>query len=116
MSTYAHRVRNWSSMQQIELRRWRTGRTYRRWRDKVLSPAVLWCCRCGHMIDKSLPWRHPASATADHFPVPLSRWVPRGPHDEPSGAPAHRRCNLSAQDKMPHEIAVRVPAVADRRW
>jgi hypothetical protein len=115
MSTYAHRRANWTSMQQIELRRWRTGRTYRRWRDKVLAPSVLICCRCGRLIDKSLHWRHPMAPTADHYPIALSRWVPRGPHDEPLGAPAHRVCNLRAQNRMVGDPLPRA-AVADRRW
>lgn len=115
MSSHQHRRLYWTSYQDIERRRWRTGRTYRTWRKAVLAPAVLVCCRCGGLIDKRLRYPHPDSAEADHFPIPLARWVPRGPHDEPPGAPAHRRCNISVQDRVPGEAPPR-PAVADRRW
>lgn len=114
MSVYQHRRLHWASYSD-EKRRGRSGRPYRRWRAEVLKPAVLWCCRCGGLIDKALSGTHPWGPTADHFPVPLSLW--RGdPLDPANGAPAHRRCNLSAQNRMPDELAARVPAVADRRW
>lgn len=116
MSSLQHRRAHWTSYQDIERRRWRSGRTYIRWRDGILKPAVLWCCRCGQLIDKRLKYPHPGSGEADHFPVPLSRWWPRFAGDEPPGAPAHRRCNQSAQDRMPDELARRPVKVADRRW
>lgn len=114
MSTYQHRKVHWTTYRDPELRKGRTGRPFRRWRDKVLEADVLYCCRCGYWIDKRLSGNDPAGPTADHFPIPLSRW--KGPLDPRNGAPAHRRCNLSAQNRMPGEVPQRVAAVADRRW
>jgi hypothetical protein len=114
VSSWQYRKAHWTTYQDLERRRWRTGRPYRTWRDGILRPAVLWCCRCGQLIDKRLKYPHPGSGEADHFPVPLSRWIPDG--RPPPGAPAHRRCNLSAQNRMPGEVPRHVAAVADRRW
>lgn len=114
ISAYAHRVANWTTYADPELRKGRSGRPFRRWRAQVLSPAVLVCCRCGHQIDKRLSGNHPDGPTADHYPIPLSRWG--GPLDPRNGAPAHRRCNLSAQNRMPDEVPQRPVRVADRRW
>ena len=112
MSSYSHRVAHWASYAPGR-RRGRQGRPYRRWRDKVLEPKVLKCCRCGFLIDKSLSGNHPDGPTADHFPIPLSLWL-GDPLDPRNGAPAHRRCNLSAQNRMSDEP--RPITVADRRW
>lgn len=114
MSSYQHRKAHWTTYRDPELRKGRSGRPFRRWRAEVLKADIPICCRCSRPIDKSLHWTHPASATADHFPIPLSRWV--GPLDPRNGAPAHRRCNLSAQNRMPDELAARPVKVADRRW
>lgn len=114
MSSWQYRKAHWTSYDPSR-RRGRSGRPFRRWRDQVLSPPVLICCRCNYPIDKRLSGNDPMGPTADHFPVPLSRW--RGdPLDPGNGAPAHRRCNLSAQNRMPGELAERVVKVADRRW
>lgn len=70
------------------------GRTssslYRKRRARVLSPRVLYCHICGGEIDKTLPWPHPMSATADHLtPVALG-----GSNLGPL-LPAHHSCNSS---------------------
>lgn len=114
MSSHRHRLTHWTTYREAYLRRGRAGRPFRRWRDQVLKDPVPICCRCGRPIDKSLPWRHPMSATADHFPVPLSRLLAHQVLDPANGRPAHRRCNLSAGNRAPSGTAV--PAVADRRW
>jgi 5-methylcytosine-specific restriction endonuclease McrA len=114
VSSYQYRKAHWSAYRG-EKRKGRQGRPYKRWRAKVLEPKVLVCCRCGRLIDKALSGNHPWGPTADHYPVPLSRWA-GDPLDLRNSAPAHRRCNLSAQNLMPGELPVHAPTVADRRW
>lgn len=114
MSSYQYRKVHWTSYAP-DRRRGRQGRPYKRWRDKVLEAKILFCCRCGYQIDKSLSGNHPMGPTADHFPVPLSLWA-GDPLDLRNSAPAHRRCNLSAGDRLAAEFPARVVKVADRRW
>jgi len=113
MSAHRHRMRAWTSYADPALRRGRAGRPYRRWRAKVLEGDRLTCCRCGGPIDKTLPWRHPMAATADHYPVPLIHLSPAQVLDPACGRPAHRRCNLSAGARIDGVVQARV---ADRRW
>jgi 5-methylcytosine-specific restriction endonuclease McrA len=55
-----------------------------------------WRCRlCGQPIDRSLPGRHPLSASVDHI-VPISQG---GPHTEENMQAAHLCCNSA---KGPH--------------
>lgn len=113
MSSYQHRKAHWASYDP-QRRKGRSGRPFRRWREQVLADEVPTCCRCGGPIDKSLHWTHPMSATADHYPVPLSRWD-GDPLDLANSAPAHRRCNLAAGARVGAGVVRRV-RVADRRW
>lgn len=116
--SYAHRRTHWTTYRDDRLRKGRMGRPYRRWRAQVLAAPVPICWRCGGGIDKSLPWRHPLSATAGHI-VPLSRGG--APLALENGAPEHRVCNLRAGNKVAGEPgsrtkrAVDLPIV-DRRW
>jgi len=113
MSSYQYRKAHWTSYADPAKRRGRSGRPHRRWRAKVLEGAQLACCRCGGPVDKTLPWRHPLAATADHYPIPLVHLTPAQVLDPAYGRPAHRRCNLSAGARVDGPVRARV---ADRRW
>ncbi len=112
--TYAERKQRWTTYKDPALRKGRMGRPYRRWRDKVLEPPVLRCCRCGYLIDKRLRHPHPMSPSADHYPIPLSRGG--RPCDPDNGAPAHLRCNQSHGNGGGGMVAPLPRPSADRRW
>ncbi|WP_433382774.1 HNH endonuclease [Streptosporangium sp. CA-115845] len=69
----------------------RAGRPWRRvWNRLRNSPGSDVCWLCGHMIDKTLPARHPMSWTADHVdPISLGG----AERDIRLLRPAHMRCN-----------------------
>lgn len=69
--------------------RGRTGRPYRRLKDKLKASGAP-CWVCGNPIDLSLPWWDPWSHTVDHL-RPLT--LDGDPLDEANVASAHRRCN-----------------------
>ena len=87
----------------------RSGRPWSRLKAEVYARRAP-CCRCGQPIDYSLPYRHtetgnvdPESKSVDHFPFPLSTH-PHLAEDPANLAPAHLRCNQSAQTGQQPQI------------
>jgi hypothetical protein len=119
VSSYAYRTARWTTYADPKLRRGRSGRPYRRLCAKVKARNPLVCCRCGGYIDRALHHTDPWAFSLDHYPIPLSvlRETGGDPLDPASAAPAHRRCNLSAGNRMA-AAPPRQPSrkVAQRRW
>lgn len=72
-------------------------------RDGRISFKALWemqegtCGICAELIDHTLPWPDPRSASIDHI-VPLSKG---GAHKQSNLQYAHFSCNLAKRDKLP---------------
>jgi 5-methylcytosine-specific restriction endonuclease McrA len=65
-----------------------SDRRYRALRARVLEGKGIVCAGCGEPIDKSLPFPHPMSATADHINP-----VGRGGSNHGKLQPMHLLCN-----------------------
>lgn len=76
---------------------------------KIILATQSVCGICGQMIDKSLKYPHPMSATVDHI-IPCAK----GGSDELDNLQlAHRKCNRLKSDKMPEEKPKTVEANRD---
>lgn len=74
---------------------------YERNRRKILAAQEV-CALCGQLVDKTLKYPHPYSATVDHI-IPVSKGG--HPSDLNNLQLAHLRCNLLKKDKLQQEKA-----------
>lgn len=88
------------SARSIEYRRGRSGRPLERAKARVYAEETH-CCRCGELVDKSLPYRDPITGRVNRMSKSFEHLteLDRGTGDPYDGHLAHLACNSSAGAK-----------------
>lgn len=87
----------------------RTGRPYRRLRERVKRSTSL-CCLCGGLIDYTLEYPHPMSFSLEHH-QPLTKGG--APLDPANAGAAHLQCNVKRGNRDAASVR---PLPQSRKW
>jgi len=99
-----------AGVQRARKRQVRQGRPWRRLQKRVIRDNDL-CWICGQLVDKSVRWPDPMSASVDHV-IPLTMG---GELADPGNVRlAHMRCNSSRGNGSRRARRVELPQ--SRRW